>query len=185
LAASEPTIDLIKSAAEGNQRSAEELVPLLYAELRRLAEARLRRQPGHSVTPTTLIHEAFIRLVGKDPLVTYDQRHFFFAASRAMLDILVERARAALSQKRGGGKPHVALDEFEVASETPPQNLLHLQEAMDRLEGDDPEAHQIVMLKFFGGLTMEEISQAMSIPRRTLDRHWQYARARLHRDLSE
>jgi RNA polymerase sigma factor (TIGR02999 family) len=177
---------LLDAAGRGDTRAADDLLPLLYGELRRLAESRLAQQPaGHTLQATALVHEAFLRLVGKD-ITTYENRgHFFFAAARAMRDILVERARQKAGPKAGGGMRRVELDQLSIAMDSPAEELLALHEALERLEKIDAEKHQIVSLRFFAGLTNEQAAAAMGVPLRNFERSWRFARAWLHQELSK
>src|SRR5947209_19730219 len=129
----------MQAATAGDREAAARLLPLLYAELRKLARARMRHQaPGQTLEPTDLVHEAYLRLVGKAPLPVANRRHFFFAAARAMRDILVERARGKAGLKRGGGRRRVELTEGLALNEPPPEEVLALHEALAELEREDP-----------------------------------------------
>jgi RNA polymerase sigma factor (TIGR02999 family) len=129
------------------------------------------------------VHEAYLRLIGAEHLPWENRRHFFFAAARAMRDILVEQARRKAALKRGGDRKRVKAENLAVPIEAPAEDMLALNEALARLEADDPRKHQIVLLRFFAGLTEEETAQVMDISLRTVQREWRYIRARLHRDL--
>ncbi len=179
--------ELLRVAAAGDRQAAARLAPMLYSELRRLAESRMRGlAPGQTLQPTALVNEAIVRLLGKEPEQGgWENRfHFFFAASRAMHDILVESARAKASLKRGGGRSRVNLDGLTVATESDPEALLALSEVLGKLEGEDARKHQMVMLRFFAGLTVAEAAEAMGTPLRTFEREWRFVRAWLHRELS-
>jgi RNA polymerase sigma factor (TIGR02999 family) len=179
---------LIRLAATGDDKAAADLLPLVYTELRRLADSKLQHlQPGQTLQPTALVHEVFIRLVGKpeEGGGGWEGRpHFFFAAARAMRDIIVERARAKATLKRGGDRRRLDPDTLVVAFESPPDEVLALDEALLRLEQEDAAKHQLVMLRFFAGLTMQQCAEALQVPARTLDRQWRFVRAWLHRQLS-
>ena len=184
-APSHQVTQLLKAAGGGDRHATEDLLPIVYAELRRLAEACLARTPpGQTLQPTALVHEAFLRLVERDAQGWSHRGHFFFAAGRAMRDILVERARSRASDKRGGDRRRVELDNLSVAIESPSEDLLALDEALRRLESEYPWEHRIVMLRFFAGLSSEETAQAMNAPLRTIERDWRFARAWLNRALS-
>jgi RNA polymerase sigma factor (TIGR02999 family) len=152
----------------------------LYAELRKLARARMARMPaGSTLQPTALVHEAYLRLAGKDGLHLEDRRHFFFAAARAMRDILVENARRKSRSRRGGGRRRVELDEDAVAYDPHPADVLAVSEALDELEKEDPLLAQVVSLRYFAGMTVEEAAEVLGISESTLHRHWRFASALL------
>ncbi len=178
---SEHVTRLLEAAGEGDPQAAADLLPVVYAELRGLAEVWMARTPpGQTLQPTALVHEAFVRLVGRDKPGWENRGHFFFAASRAMRDILVERARAKARLKRGGGRRRVDLDNLVLAVDAPSDDLLVLDEALRRFESAYPWEHRIVMLRFFAGMTNQETAQAMDAPLRTIERDWRFARAWLH-----
>lgn len=177
---------LLHAAGDGDRQAAADLLPLVYAELRRLAESWMARTPpGQTLQPTALVHEAFLKLVSRDDQGWANRGHFFFAAGRAMRDILVERARARASLKRGGGRRRVDLDRLNVAAEAPDDDLLALEDALHRLEAEYPWEHRIVTLRFFAGLTNEETARAQGAPLRTIERDWRFARAWLHQALDD
>lgn len=169
---------------EGSGRNdISEVMPEVYAELRRLAAAYLRRErPGQTLQPTALVNEAYVRLVGQHPRFQ-NRAHFCAIAANAMRQILVERARARHAQKRGGGAARVTLDEGLVRSPEPTVDLEALDEALTRLTALDPHQARIVELRFFGGLTVEETAEALAISPATVKRHWSVARAWLAREL--
>jgi len=163
---------------------AEELAPLVYDELRRLAAAYMRRErPGQTLQATALVHEVYLRLAGAGTPWT-DQRHFVGIAARSMRQILVERARARGAQKRWGGIDRVSLSHALAVAADPEGTLPALDEALSRLEQIDPEQARIVELRYFAGLTIEETADALSMSPATLKRRWALARAWLYRDLS-
>jgi len=168
---------LLDAAAAGEPRAAAELLPLVYAELRRLAAARLSTEkPGQTLEPTALVHEAYLRLVGAaEPRAYRDRGHFFAAAATAMRRILVDQARRKLSDKRGGGRHRQELE--DVAAPAPDDELLALNDALDRLAAEDPLKARLVELRYFAGLTTDQAAAALGISPRTADRHWSYARA--------
>jgi RNA polymerase sigma factor (TIGR02999 family) len=165
-------------------QSAEELLPQVYEELRRLARARLAElTPGQTLQPTALVHEAYVRLAGKD--VPWDgTRHFFFAAARAMHDVVVEHARQKVSLKRGGGRMRLDLAKLTIAHDAPADEIVALADAMEEFARVDPRKHQLVLLRFFGGCTAEEVATAMDLSLSTVAREWRFARAWLHKRLS-
>lgn len=176
---------LLQAAHGGDPQAAENLLRTVYTELRQMAEVWMARTPpGQTLQPTALVHEAFVRLVGRNQEGWENRAHFFFAASRAMRDILVERARAKARLKRGGGRRRVDLDHLVVAVDAPPDDLLALTEVLERFEAQYPWEHRIVMLRFFAGMTNEETAQAIAVPLRTVERDWRFARAWLHKALN-
>jgi len=176
---------LLQAAADGDSRAAVELLPLLYGELRRLAAAWMdRTPPGQTLQPTALVHEAYIRLVGKEALRFENRRHFFFVAARAMRDILVEQARRKASKRRGGDMKRVDAANLVLAIEAPAEDMLALTEALEDLRKSDEKKHELVMLRFFAGLTAQESAEVLGVSLSTVEREWRYIRARLHRALS-
>jgi RNA polymerase sigma factor (TIGR02999 family) len=176
---------ILESAQRGDLKAAEELLPLVYDELRRLAAARMAQEaPGHTLQPTALVHEAWLRLAGKDAEAHFQNRaHFFGAAAEAMRRILVDRAREKQALKRGGKRERVELDGLELPSPMPDDELLALDEALDRLATVDTRAAEIVKLCFFVGLTQAEAAQALGVSLATAERVWGFARAWLLREL--
>ena len=185
LARMSETTRLLGAAARGEPHAAGELLPLVYGELRRLAAARLAREaPGQTLDATALVHEAYLRLVGSGPDRPWDGRgHFFAAAAEAMRRILVEAARRKATRKRGGGRGRVDLDAAAPAVPTDADDLLALDDALDRLAAADPAAAKLVHLRYFAGLTLADAAEALGIPPRSADRLWAYARAWLLRAL--
>jgi RNA polymerase sigma factor (TIGR02999 family) len=166
------------------QQPVDELLPIVYQELRRLAAAYLRRErPGQTLQPTALVHEAYLRLLKDRPDRWQNRAHFCAIAAHSMRQILIERARARGALKRGGPQPRVTLDESLVAGEDRSIDLLALDEALERLAALDPEQARLVELRYFGGLTIEETAEAMAISPATVKRHWTVARAWLAREL--
>jgi RNA polymerase sigma factor (TIGR02999 family) len=167
--------------------SSEELLPLVYDELRRLARARIAREPaGLTLQPTALVHEAYLRLVGPEgDEVRWDRRgHFFAAAALAMRRILVERARHYKRIKHGSGQQRVELNADQVAIDPATTDLVAIDEALDQLAAYDARKAQVVMLRYFAGLTVEETAQAMDLSPATIKNEWMLARAWLHRALA-
>jgi RNA polymerase sigma factor (TIGR02999 family) len=176
---------VLQAAQAGDPRAAADLLPLVYAELHELARARLARQPpGQTLQPTALVHEAYLRIAGDGTVTWEGRRHFFFAAARAMRDILVEQARRKARPKQGGGRQREELDEACAILEPPSDDVLAVHEALGELEERDPIDAQIVLLRYFTGLTMDETAEVLGVPARTLDRHWRYIRAWLMKRLS-
>jgi RNA polymerase sigma factor (TIGR02999 family) len=172
------TTALLEAAQAGDAGAAAQLLPLLYDELRQLARARVARlPPGQTLQPTALVHEAYLRLLGKHDLRLEGRRHFFFAAARAMRDILVEQARAKAGPKRGGDRRRVELEEQLAAIRPPRDDVLALNEALTELEKEDPIKAQIVNLRYFAGMSMAETAQVLGMSERTLERQWRFIRA--------
>lgn len=171
----------------GDPKAAEQLLPLVYEELRKLAADKMAEEkPGQTLQATALVHEAYLRLVNTDSVKGWDSRgHFFAAAAAAMRRILVEQARAKKRLKRGGQRERVPLDDVELACGVPSDQLLALDEAIARLETTDPDMARIVQLRFFVGMNHEEVAAAMGISSVTARRHWRYARAWLRREIRE
>jgi len=166
---------MLEAAAGGDRQAAADLLPLVYDELRRLAAARLAAEaPGHTLNPTALVHEAYLRLVGDQK---FDGRgHFFAAAAEAMRRVLVDRARDRNRLKRGGGRQRVDLDRLTGLVAASDDDLLGLDEALDRLAQDYPAAAELVKLRFFAGMTLAEAADALGLSDRTADRYWVFAR---------
>lgn len=173
---------LLHAAGAGDAQAAEDLLPLVYDELRRMAAHRLARTPpGQTLQATALVHEAYLRLLGEAQPGWESRGHFFFAAARAVHHILVERARQKATLKRGGDRRRVSLENLRVAEDAPPDDLLALNDALEQLAARDPQAHRIVMLRFFAGLSESETAAVIGVSERTLRREWRFARAELHR----
>jgi RNA polymerase sigma factor (TIGR02999 family) len=175
---------LLSAVERGEPWAAEQLLPLVYDELRRLAAQKLAQEkPGQTLQATALVHEAYTRLVG-DGGPRWDGRgHFVAAAAEAMRRILIERARKKCSQKRGGGRKRLDIDAADLAITATPDQLLALDEALGKLAREDPAAARLVELRYFAGLAVEEAGQALGISTATAYRHWKYARAWLHSEL--
>lgn len=173
---------LLEAACGGNRQAAAKLLPLVYDELRQLAAARLAGEAhGHSLNPTALVHEAYLRLVGDQQ---FDGRgHFFAAAAEAMRRILVDHARSRMAAKRGGGR-RVTVDLDRLSESDPDEDVLTVHEALGRLAEVEPNVARLVTLRYFGGLTVAEAAESLGIAPRTADAWWAYARAWLAADLS-
>jgi RNA polymerase sigma factor (TIGR02999 family) len=169
--------DILDRLGQGDSHASEQLWPLVYDELRKLAAAMMvQEKPGHTLQATALVHEAYVRLVDHDTSQHWDhRRHFFAAAAEAMRRILVEDARRKQSQKRGGGRQRIALDEAHRVLESP-CDLLVLNDALDRLAEEDGTAAEIVKLRLFAGLSVEEAADTLGLARATAYRHWSFAR---------
>jgi RNA polymerase sigma factor (TIGR02999 family) len=167
---------LLAAAAHGDRQAAADLLPLVYDELRALAAARMAAErPGHTFDATALVHEAYLRLVGDQH---FDGKaHFFAAAAEAMRRVLVNHARDRNRRKRGGGRNRVDLDRLTGPAVATDDDLLELDDALDRLATEFPVAAELVKLRFFAGMTLGEAADALALPRRTAERHWSFARA--------
>ncbi len=178
---------LLDAAAAGDRRAAAELLPLVYDELRKLAAARMASEaPNPTLQPTALVHEAYLRLVGSADRERWDNRgHFFAAAAEAMRRILVDAARRRKRQKHGGDWNRLDLDAVAPAVPDARHDLIALDEALTRLATEDPQAAQLVELRHFAGLSVPEAARALGISPRTADRVWAFARAWLHRELTD
>ena len=178
---------LLGAAAAGDPKAAAELLPLVYDELRKLAAARMAEERSdHTLQSTALVHEAYLRLVGRDWSDGWNGRgHFFAAAAEAMRRILVEEARRKKSLKHGGGWGRVDLDAATAGADEPPERLLDLDRALARLQAADPVAARLVERRYFSGLTMAEAAAALGLPLRTAERNWTFARTWLYRELSQ
>jgi RNA polymerase sigma factor (TIGR02999 family) len=180
---------LIEAVEAGDQKAAEELLPLVYNELRRLAKTRLSGEKvGQTLQATDLVHEAYQRLINvsdEEDVKWNGSGHFFGAAAEAMRRILIDRARAKNAQKRGGDLQRVEFEELEHPAAKRPERLLDLDEALSKLEEQDPQKAQLVKLRFFAGLTNKQAAQTLGISIATADRHWAYARAWLKTEMDE
>jgi RNA polymerase sigma factor (TIGR02999 family) len=172
---------ILRAIEEGDPQAAERLLPLVYDELRKLAAARLAREkPGQTLQPTALVHEAYLRLVDSDHAQPWNsRRHFFAAAAEAMRRILVEQARRKHRRKHGGGRRRVPLHQAEPAYRDDTADLLAVHEALEKLAAEDAEAAQLVQLRYFAGLSVEEAAETMGLPRSSAYVHWAYAKASL------
>lgn len=178
----------ILAGADGLSREQilERILPVVYDELRMLAQARLRHErPDHTLQPTALVHEAYIRLIGWQQSSWDDRAHFYRAAAEAMRRILIEHARARGRDKRGGDRVRVDLEHANLATWNDPDVLLALDEGLRRLMKQDPRAAETVRLRFFAGLSFEETASALGLSVRTVKRDWEFARAWLYRALGE
>jgi RNA polymerase sigma factor (TIGR02999 family) len=176
---------LVESARRGDEQALSALMPLVYDELRRLAASYMRRErSGQTLQATALVHDAYIRLMQDSKLSWQNRSHFFGIAARSMRQILIERARARRAVKRGGSRVRVTLDAGLLATEAPAIDLEALDEALTRLEALDAELAQVVEVRFFGGLSIEEAAEALGISPATVKRRWTVAKAWLARELA-
>ena len=173
---------ILSGIEAGDPHAAEQFLPLVYDELRQLAAQKLAQEKlGQTLQATALVHEAYLRLVGKDQDQHWDsRRHFFAAAAEAMRRILVEEARRKRSRKRGGGRRRQAADLDALQADGPTQDILALHEALERFAAHDPVKARLVEMRFFAGLTLEQAADCLGISPRTADRAWRYARAWLY-----
>ena len=176
---------IIQAVAAGQASATDDLLPVIYSDLKRLASSRLANErAGHTLQPTALVHEAYMRLVGSNADTWENRAHFYGAASEAMRRILIDHARRKMRKKRGGDTQRVQLDDVaEVHSES--DELLALDEALSELELLDKTKAELVKLKFFGGMKLDDAAKVLDIPSRTADRYWAYARAWLQRHIAE
>src|SRR6266536_1265700 len=176
---------ILSAIEQGDPSAAEQLLPLVYDELRKLAAQKLaHEQPGQTLQATALVHEAYLRLVDAEKVQHWNSRgHFFAAAAEAMRRILVERARRKKADKRGGRWKRVSLDQAEEVAAAPPDELLALNEALERLSLHDPVAGTLVHLRYFAGLSIDQAAEVLCLSCATAYRHWTFARAWLHSQL--
>jgi RNA polymerase sigma factor (TIGR02999 family) len=169
---------LLDAVERGEPRAAEELLPLVYEELRRLAHLKMAQErPGQTLQATELVHDAWLRLLGRDQKSYTGRRHFFLAAAEAMRRILIDRARRKQRLKRGEGQKPLDLEAVEVAVEPDDDNLLLVDEALERFSARDPQKAQIVKLRYFAGLSRKDVAQVLNLSEKTVTRHWLYAKA--------
>lgn len=180
---------LLQAAAQGDEQSAARLLPVVYQELRKLAASRLGKVPdGNTLQPTALVHEAYLRLIGGGDPGWQGRGHFFGAAARAMRDILVEQARRKARIKHGGKRERVEIEAAEEGGAeiaSPTEDMVALDEALRRLEAEDPRKGQVVNLRFFAGLTAEQTAEALGVSLGTVEREWRYVKAWLFAELSD
>jgi RNA polymerase sigma factor (TIGR02999 family) len=180
----QPITELLRAAQAGDAAAADRLLAVVYEELHQLARARMAHlPPGQTLQPTALVHEVYLRLADKSDVTWESRRHFFFAAARAMRDILVEQARRKAGPARGGRRRQ-ELDEACAVVEPLADDVLGVHEALEELEKQDPVKAQIVLLRYFSGLTTAETAEVLGLAERTLDRQWRYVRAWLLKRLS-
>ena len=170
---------LLSEIDAGDPKAADQLLPLVYDELRRLAAAKMAQEkPGQTLQATALVHEAWLRLVGAEEQRAWNSRgHFFGAAAEAMRRILIESARRKARLRHGGELERVPVDQIDIAAALPEDRLIQVSEALDELDREAPEAAQVVKLRYFAGLTQEQVAGAMGISLRSAERHWTWAKA--------
>ena len=171
---------------EGDSKAAEELLQLVYEELRKLAAQKMANEAaGHTLLPTALVHEAWLRLAGAEPQAWQNRAHFFGAAAEAMRRILIEHARRKRSQRHGGGHERVDVQEVEIAASTDEDQLLAVHEALDQLAAQDRAKAELVKLRYFVGLSFEEAAQVLGVSEPTAKRWWAYAKAWLYEEIKK
>lgn len=176
---------ILQAIARGDSCASDELFPVVYEELRKLAAARMARESNtQTLQPTALVHEAWLRLTGNNDRTWQNRAHFFGAAAEAMRRILIDNARRKSRLKRGGSLTRVDLEELEIAAATPDDKTLLVNEALEEFQKVDPEKARIVLLKYFGGLTNQEIAEGLGVTERTVERHWAFAKAWLYQNVS-
>jgi RNA polymerase sigma factor (TIGR02999 family) len=175
---------LLNGLAAGEPQAADQLLLLVYDELRKLAAAKMAHEaPGQTLQPTALVHEAWLRLAGQADPSWRNRRHFFSAAAEAMRRILIERARHRRRHKHGGGLQRVNVDELDLATVTDDETLLRVNEAIEKLNAVDPVGAELIRLRFFAGLSNVDAAELINLPERTAKRTWAYARAWLYEEL--
>lgn len=176
---------ILQRIERGEEQAADRLLPLVYHELRRLAAARMAHEsPGHTLQPTALVHEAWLRLGGNHQPDWKNRAQFFSAAAKAMQRILIDSARRRLAQRRGGRQEHVNIDDIEVAGAVDDARMLRVNDALEKFAIDEPEKAELVKLRYFTGLTLEEAASALDIAEPTARRWWAYSRAWLIKEMT-
>ena len=177
---------VIRAINEGDPKAASELLPLVYTELRKLARSMMAKTPpGNTLQTTALVHEAYLRLVGEEDPGWNGRGHFFGAAAQAMRQILVDQARRKASTKHGGGRRRAEAGDWELAIEPPAIDILALDEALERLEQEEPRTARIVILRYFAGLSEKETAAVLDLSLSTIQREWNFARTLLFTQLSD
>jgi RNA polymerase sigma factor (TIGR02999 family) len=176
---------ILDAIEQGDAKDADKLLPLVYEELRHLASQKMSREsPGQTLQATALVHEAYIRLVGSEAQNWNGRTHFFAAAAEAMRRILIDNARRKRGLKHGGGRQRADLDNVEIAIEEPSEDVIALDEALEKLAVEDPVKANLVKLRYFAGLTIEQAADLLQISRSTADRYWSYSRVWLFHETS-
>ena len=177
---------ILTAIEQGDVRAADELLPLVYEELRRLAAVKMSRElPGQTLQPTALVHEAYLRLVEDEPQNWNSRGHFFAAAAEAMRRILIENARRKQRYKHGGGQHRIDLEDADITIDDPSTDIIALDEALIKLGEEDRIVAELVKLRYFAGLTLEQTANILGVSRRTADRYWAYARAWLYQEINK
>jgi RNA polymerase sigma factor (TIGR02999 family) len=182
----EEITQLLREWSNGDKEALNKLMPVVYSELRRLAAHYMRQErPGHTLQSTALVNEAYLRLAGAREINWQDRAHFFAVASQIMRHILVDHARSYKYAKRGGGAIKVSLDEVAILSEERAAELITLDKALKGLEALDPRKSQVVEMRFFGGLSIDETAEVMKLSSMTIQREWRWAKAYLHKQMNQ
>jgi RNA polymerase sigma-70 factor (ECF subfamily) len=185
-AAAEQTTRLLNALTAGDREAADQLMPLVYDQLRKIAGEYFRREPpGHTLQPTALVHEAYVKLVDQRHVHWRGRTHFLAVGAQLMRRILVDHARSKGRAKRGGGRLRITLDEAVAVSRGSDEDVLAVHEALEKLAKLDPRQARIVELRFFGGLTVQEVADALGVSKRTVESEWTMIRAWLRRELAE
>jgi RNA polymerase sigma factor (TIGR02999 family) len=175
---------ILTAIEQGDAKAADKLLPLVYEELRRLAAKRMSMEPpGQTLQPTALVHEAYIRLVGSEARKWNSRTHFFYAAAESMRRILIDNARRKQRLKRGAGQEKLALEDAEITMEAPSEEMIALDEALAKLASTDKVKADLVKLRYFAGLTLEQAADILGLSKSMAKRHWTYARAWLYRQI--
>jgi RNA polymerase sigma factor (TIGR02999 family) len=172
---------VLEAINRGDKQAAEQLLPMVYGELRKLATARMAQEAaGHTLQPTALVHEAWLHLVGSTNQDWKSRAYFFAAAAEAMRRILIWHARRKARLKHGGGQQRLNIEDLELAGATPDDKILLVEEVLEQLERDNPERARVVVMKFFGGMTSKEVAETLGIGERSVERHWMFAKSWLY-----
>ena len=175
---------ILQAVEAGDAEASRELLPIVYEELRKLGRSLMAKTPpGNTLQPTALVHEAYLRLVGREDPGWNSRGHFFGAAAQAMRRILVEQARRKARYKHGGDRKRLDVDEIDIPVETPAEDMIALNDALEWLRARDPRKAEIVELRYFAGLTVEETAEVLQVSVRTVERDWHFTRALLHKQL--
>lgn len=175
---------ILESIEHGDPQAADQLLPLVYEELRKLAAARMAHEtPNQTLQPTALVHEAWLRLAGNQNPHYANRAHFFAAAAEAIRRILIDKARRKRAQRHGGGQQRVDLEEMEIAAPAGDQEVLEVHEALDKLAAVNPIEAELVKLRYFVGMTLEDAAQSLNLSPRTADNYWAHAKAWLYREI--
>ncbi len=175
---------ILQSIEQGDPRAGDELLPLVYEELRKLAAARMARENSdQTLQPTALVHEAWLKLAGDEKVQWNSRAHFFGAAAEAMRRILIDRARRKSAQRHGAGQRRVDLEEAEIAASADGETILAVNDALEKLAANDKTKAELVKLRYFAGLTIEEVAKVLGLSESTARRHWVFAKAWLHREI--
>jgi RNA polymerase sigma factor (TIGR02999 family) len=177
---------ILEAVADGNPAAAGQLLPLVYDELRKLAASKMAREaPNQTLQPTALVHEAWLRLVGSGNPTFANRAHFFAAAAEAIRRILIDKARRKRAIRHGAGREHIELDEMEIAAPGNDDEILEVNEALDKLAHQNSAEAELVKLRYFVGMTLDEAAQAMNISPRTADNYWAHAKAWLFNEIKK